>query len=122
MVRSGGARQAVGKINRVLDGKGVEGGRKVGRAQEDTRKGKSDTPKALDVRILLRRVRTCEALLDLAGIKKFTKVVRDKSGALIGAHDGRLEGVRELHLGGEVRREVLERGGGNDGGGAVARV
>ena len=58
----------------------------------------------------------------MAGVKKLTKMVRDESGALIGAHNGRLEGVGEFHFGGEVGREVLERGGGNDGGGAVARV
>ena len=39
---------------------------------------------------------------------------------MIGAHDGGLEGVSELHLRGHVRGEGGKRGSGNHGGGTMA--
>ena len=62
-----------------MECKGVEGRRQVGGTQQDAGGGKGDAPKALDVGVLLRRVRASEAKLDLAVVEELTKVVRYES-------------------------------------------
>ena len=79
LVAAGWTRKAVGKEGGGLECKGVEGRRQVGGTQQDAGGGKGDAPKALDVGVLLRRVRASEAKLDLAVVEELTKVVRYES-------------------------------------------
>ena len=74
LITTGWTRQTVAKEGGGLQGEGVECGREVGGTQEDTRGGKHGAPKALNVRILLRRVGAGEAKLDLPIIEKFAEV------------------------------------------------
>ena len=100
----------------------MEGRCKIGGTKENTGCGKGDAPKTLNMRILLWCVSAREAEADLAVIKEFAKVVRNKGGALIGTDDGWLECVGEAHLRGDVGGEVGERGGSDGGCGAMVRI
>ena len=90
----------------MLDGKGVEGGRKVGGTKENASGGEGNAPKTFDVGILLRSVGAREAEGDLAVVKEFSEVMGDEGRPLVGTDDARFENVGKAHLGSNIGGEV----------------
>ena len=98
----------------------MERRREVGGTKQNASGAKDDTPHAFHMRVLLRRVSASKREMNLAGIEELTEVAGDKGRTLVGSNHGRFEGGGEAHFGGDIGGEGGERGGRNDGGGAMA--
>lgn len=106
-----GARETILQPRSSLERKGVKRRREVGSGEKDAGCTENDAKKALDVRILLRCVSACKALMNLTRSEKLPKVVAGEGSALIGPHNVRLEGVKETKLGPDVGNEGVEAAG-----------
>ena len=102
-----GARKAILQPRSSLERKRMKSRREVGSGEKDAGCPEDDAKEALDVRILLRRVSACKALMDLTHSEELPKMVAGKSSALIRPDNVWLERVKETKLGPDVGGERL---------------
>ena len=106
-----GARKAILQPRSSLERKRMKSRREVGSGEKDAGCPEDDAKEALDVRILLRRVSACKALMDLTHSEELPKMVAGKSSALIRPDNVWLERVKETKLGPDVGNECVEAAG-----------